>query len=346
MSDTRQQLMQAYQYIKEGNATKAENLLIEILQKNEDNADAWWLMANAVGAPDEQRESLEQVLRIRPGDEKASKMLEKINRLHPPKAAAVPVDDDPFADLGEVAAPKQNINLMANAKVIEDDPFGSNGGDDDDPFAELAPKPSAAKKPLRTFTDADVPAKRTATPEKKRTSPWLIAALIIGVVALIGCGACLFITAQGASIFGAAFNDVLLTITADPDAFATIVAVSGNNSSSGGSSFQGSTNARGNIESGQSLIANVDTFTDDSWTFTAEAGTRYEIQVNAREDGLDPQLYVYGVDNQLVVENDDIDGLSNTNSLASFTASSSGRHTIVISAFGSGGSYEVILRRN
>ena len=64
---TRQQLQQAYEFIRSGRKSEAEAILLPILKANEDDANAWWLLANAVTSPDDIREALQNVLRLRPG---------------------------------------------------------------------------------------------------------------------------------------------------------------------------------------------------------------------------------------------------------------------------------------
>ena len=62
------------------------------------------------------------------------------------------------------------------------------------------------------------------------------------------------------------------------------------------------------------------------------------------DDVLDPQVAIYDHDNQLVAENDDIDFMDNTNSRVMFTVSGTAPYTIIVSAFGSGGNYELRVR--
>ena len=103
--------------------------------------------------------------------------------------------------------------------------------------------------------------------------------------------------------------------------------------------------SRGPLMPNQTGRAEVDTFVDDSWIFNADAGAAYTVEVIATDSDLDPQLAVYGADSQLVGANDDIDGMDNLNSRLQFTASQNGIYTIIVSAFGQGGGYEVIVRR-
>lgn len=131
------QLQEAYQLIKSGQKATATRVLLNVLKADRDNADAWWLLANATSDPPKQRQALNQVLRIKPDHNAAQRMLEKVNvaasmqpsepKPAPPSAAspftAAPSDDDPFASPSTPpAAPRT-------------DPFAAPSASDDDPFA-------------------------------------------------------------------------------------------------------------------------------------------------------------------------------------------------------------------
>jgi hypothetical protein len=76
MSDqTRAQLQQAYQLIKSGQRQGAIEILQAVLRYDGNNADAWWLLANASTDPAEQQDALETVLRLRPTHEQAREKL-------------------------------------------------------------------------------------------------------------------------------------------------------------------------------------------------------------------------------------------------------------------------------
>lgn len=61
---TRRQLQQAYELIRAGQREQAGAILVTILKQDRNNADAWWLLANASNDPDKTRQALENVLRI------------------------------------------------------------------------------------------------------------------------------------------------------------------------------------------------------------------------------------------------------------------------------------------
>lgn len=74
-----QQLQQAYQLIHLGQRQQAMQILYDILRFDPDNADAWWLMANAATNVIDMRVALEQVLRLRPDHQPARQMLNSLN---------------------------------------------------------------------------------------------------------------------------------------------------------------------------------------------------------------------------------------------------------------------------
>ena len=147
------QLQEAYQLIKSGNKQEATRLLLGILRENRDNADAWWLLANATSDAEKQRQALGQVLRVKPDHNAAQRMLEKVNTaaaMRPstppppsPFAAPEPTRADPFAPPGSRPAtpaddpfddPFSAPVTSAGSRPVADDPFG-------DPFAAPADDP-------------------------------------------------------------------------------------------------------------------------------------------------------------------------------------------------------------
>lgn len=182
---TQQDLQRAYELIKAGKKAEAEALLLPILKADESNANAWWLLSNAVSGPGETREALEQVLRLRPGDAKAQKMLDDLNRRHP--ADEFPMQEE-FGDLG-----------AAGSSI-----WGS----------ELAEKPKRGRGELAVRKSSS-----------GGSNPLLIVLAVVGVLALIGCGLCFILPTLGISLFGqqiaetiltAIPEDFMLTITAMP----------------------------------------------------------------------------------------------------------------------------------
>src|SRR5687767_6630342 len=151
MSDqTRQQLNQAFEYIKAGNKAQARALLKPILDMDQSNHNAWWLMAMAADTPKEMQAALQNVVRIKPDHANAIDMLNKVNAQ---LGAAAPAptsgsSEDPFALPPNLAV--ESPRQMPAAQPPEpslDDLFGepasaprtSGVPDQDDFFAPLPP---------------------------------------------------------------------------------------------------------------------------------------------------------------------------------------------------------------
>lgn len=282
MGSTNQQLQQAYEAIKAGRRQEGINILLPVLKADSDNANAWWLMANALREPDDIREALENVLRLRPNHDKAQQMLDKLNARYPrkpkPPADAYDFDaDDPFAD------------------------------DEYDPYYQ--PRPRAASGYPVTVVKS----------QKSGSSTLLVVLAIVGAIALVACGACVLLPTLSVALFAQQFGD-------------------------SSSAALGDYINRGAVRRGQTVQGTVDTFDDDGWVFNADGGEQLTIEVTARDNKLDPQLYIYRPDGTLLAENDDIDLMDNTNSRVQVTLPTGGAYVIVVSAFGLGGPYDLTVR--
>ncbi len=379
MADVRAQLLQAYNWIKEGKKAEAEALLIRILGNDEKNADAWWLLANALTDPAEQSEALDQLLEIRPGDEKAQKMLARL-RLTPPSSPVPPrptpssasrTAASPPPPVSRPAAPPPPVSRPTDPfETVEDDsdPFADVKSSDNDPFAEVndsrrtrsddpfdddedpfavaavAPKKKPAPKPERPPSRWD----SKAEPEKKGNSLLIVLGIIAAVVIILG-----IICAYAVIQFQRGMQEMVTEVMSDPTLQAALTdptlqaafGAAGGLEGFADNRLPSGTTSRGSLFPNQSKSAVVDTFVDDSWIFDGDGGAAYTIEVVSTDSDLDPQLAIYGTDNQLIGANDDIDFMENRNSRVQFTASQDGIYTIIVSAFGQGGSYEVIVRR-
>ena len=98
---TRAQLQQVYQLIKNGDKEEAVSVLRRLLTVDPNNADAWWLMANAVSDPAEQRSAVEKVLLLRPDHAQAREKLQQL------KAASEFRFDDSSSAVGFMDAPEK-----------------------------------------------------------------------------------------------------------------------------------------------------------------------------------------------------------------------------------------------
>lgn len=181
----RDQLYQAYQLVKAGKKADAQVILVPILQEDENNADAWWLLANALDDPGDIREALETVLRLKPGYAAAEKKLAALN------AKFSPVEADPFADIGIE---------VDSASTRRTEPL-------DESFDVLDRKPINQAK--------------TRSKSNKGTNPLVIVLAVVGGLALCVCLACVGFFTIGPAIMGPAvediFGDITLTLEAGGD---------------------------------------------------------------------------------------------------------------------------------
>ncbi|MBO9309971.1 MAG: tetratricopeptide repeat protein [Chloroflexi bacterium] len=90
--ETREQLKQAYAYIQEERLDEAIAILRRVLRDNPDNADAWWLMANAVSEPADAAEALSNVLRLRPDYAEAREAYDQLIAEYPALAPEQPTE--------------------------------------------------------------------------------------------------------------------------------------------------------------------------------------------------------------------------------------------------------------
>jgi hypothetical protein len=170
------QLQEAYQLIRQGQQVEAVRLLVPLVRADPNDADAWWLMANAVSDPAQQRRALEQVLRLRPNDDKARKMLARLDA----------AQNDPFADPAAdpfASAPPTRSTPTAR-RMPADDPFG-------DPVGFSQPK-RGFDQPTSPYPPGQ--GQRVVVRERARRSGCVTCLGIFGVLALVLCGVCTFAT--------------------------------------------------------------------------------------------------------------------------------------------------------
>lgn len=85
MANTRQELGRAFELIKRDQLEEAVAIVKPITEVEPENADAWWLLANASSEPRDARRALVNVLKINPAYPKARGLLDKLNELYPPR---------------------------------------------------------------------------------------------------------------------------------------------------------------------------------------------------------------------------------------------------------------------
>ncbi len=273
-------LQQAYRLIREGNKQDAARLLVPIVRADPLNADAWWLLANAVENTQQQTRALRRVLSLRPNDPRATEMLERL---------------------------QANAAISANAGAPADD-----------------------------FPLGDV--------QERKSRPVSLLLVLIGVITIIGCAACIGVAALSQSAIQGVYGRVILTVTAVANFNQPFSNVPTQVAPTAIPTLPPDLVKRGSISAGQTVSNTVATFTDDGWTFTATANEHITIELDAVDPKLDPQLYLYGPNGVLVAQNDDIDGANNRNSRLNLTLTTAGIYTIRVGKFADGGQYRLSLQ--
>ncbi|GIK63453.1 MAG: hypothetical protein BroJett018_12470 [Chloroflexota bacterium] len=183
MADNLQkQLERIYALIQREQTDEAMQLLRPLLDEHGDNADVWWLMANAVDDPRQARRALINVLKINPRHGRARSLLDKLNESFPPRddelmlMMELPEAEDRFA-VPTVESDEGEINF--------DDPFAEGAedsisfDDDEDPFAELLEEGGKKGKKGK---------KARVAGEKRRRSPLRTLLLLLVIVLLAAVG--------------------------------------------------------------------------------------------------------------------------------------------------------------
>jgi hypothetical protein len=214
---TSQQLQQAFQLIKAGNKTEAARILVPIVRSEPNNADAWWLLSNAVTNVEQQRRALEKVLSLRPDDDRARRKLAQVTGGPPPESVAPTV----MLPKSDMLAPRQDP-FAPGSGYASDDPFAgipASGGYSQDPFTPVAAPPPARRPGQPPMAS---PAMMAEPPKKRRGCNCCLVVLVILLLLALACvAAVLFAGSQVANLLGAnTINDIpsviLGTSTARP----------------------------------------------------------------------------------------------------------------------------------
>jgi hypothetical protein len=161
--ENRQVLQDAYGLIRAGNKQEATRLLINVLKADRNNADAWWLLANATNDSDKKRQALEQVLRINPAHGAARRALDTLNPTvspaHPPVYTPPPVTPPPAAP--PASPPPRQASPPPQPAFSSSDPFS-----DEDPFGDSfsPPRPGSASAPADDPFNAYAPPSSRSAP--------------------------------------------------------------------------------------------------------------------------------------------------------------------------------------
>ena len=79
MATSTKQVQQVRDLIKVGKKNQAVSRLAVLIERDHDNPELWWLLANATNDTAQARQALEELLGIRPNDERARRMLDRLD---------------------------------------------------------------------------------------------------------------------------------------------------------------------------------------------------------------------------------------------------------------------------
>jgi hypothetical protein len=280
---TRAQLQQVYQLIKNGETDEAVSILRPLLTVDPNNADGWWLMANAVSDPAEQRSALEKVVMLRPDHAQAREKLQQLKSV-------------------------SEFNFNDSSSAVG--------------FGDSLQK---AKRDQPIYVEPVQPA-------KKGNNPVLVILAVIGVVALVICGACFVITTQGVNMMGQMLSTVVNSTFMPgsfPDKLSTISSLH--------------SNSRINI--GDTVTGQLSTIAvAEGYTFSGETGQNITITVSTGDKNFLPEVGLYDPSGKLVDSNSIFSANGSQNATVTARLPSSGTYTIVVRGFLSKGKFTLTVQ--
>ncbi|MCL4876268.1 MAG: matrixin family metalloprotease [Anaerolineae bacterium] len=108
--DSKENIRKAYDLIKAGNKPSAVEILRPICKSEPANADAWWLLANALSEPRQIQMALQQLLQINPFHEQAQRKLERLIAEHGTQQLPPPLPAS--ATIGRKQPPPRALLLL------------------------------------------------------------------------------------------------------------------------------------------------------------------------------------------------------------------------------------------
>ena len=239
-------LQQGIAAAKAGRRAEARALLLQVIQADERNEQAWLWLAGVVDDPQDMRTCLENVLDLNPGNTRARQGLEWVNARYGPPAEPAPAGAARTEQVGESQLPAQHQQPTNNqpssmpATRLADEQLnaapasaqGARPAQPPQPQPAASPQPSPAAAPAYPCPYCGAPTMlsqqrctqcrnslmvRTAPPEKRSTALTVLAVLwgisagfmfLGAVLALVG--ALLAFQASRAVLAGAPFPIELL----------------------------------------------------------------------------------------------------------------------------------------
>lgn len=356
------QLAEAQRLIDNGLKDEAVKILAPILRSDPRNAEAWWLLANAMREPDRTRYALEQVLRYRPDDERARGMLSRFGQQ---AASSSPIEGIPASD---------SFSRSAQSSFREDDDyddlFGGHGGASVSAGGGFNPYANFGTGEKAKYGYDNPPIYVPGLPQNQRRSgcanPCLVIFSVIGLVTLIACaGLFLFAVTAAPQMINTivdSIEDIEPTFAAElrtavasgtftfsesfTEAFSSSSSISGTSLTANGSSIPSQLNRLGAIEIGGSATSVLQAGTNDTYTFQGRAGQRVRFSVTALDpSSFDTTLRLYSPEGVQLEYNDD--GGRDLNPQLDFTIPENGTYRVIVATYrssGRGGEYVLEAR--
>lgn len=305
---TGHQLSQAYQYLQHGKREYAANLLTVLLATEPENADAWWLLAQAAGDARTAYRALVRYLELRPYDKRAQDTLQRmLMRLA----------------LANQRTATQQLYAAQRSGLY--------------PAAGAPPQLEDSRPVLRRRARN----RRIAQPRQNDDSNMMRWALGLAVIfGMVGCAILGLVMLNGVAV---GMRSVEAAVS-EFNPSLPIVRIEMSNSQPYHPEL-GNVNALGSISYYQFRSGMLAELTDQhAYTFTGKTGDFVLIEVSAVNGAqLDPAVAVYGPDRKLVEGNTDI-SVIDRNARLSFSLPVDGEYTIVVSSQAGTGAYQVTLR--
>lgn len=153
MANVRKDLEKAFELINKDRLDEALSILRPITQADPDNADAWWLTANAASEPRDARQALVNLLKLNPKYPKARQLLDQLNEMYPPRDDELLMmmdieDSEPDLPSGPLEAVSFDLDdddeeMVGGYKSSNIDDLFTMSDEDEDDDAGLFETPSA-----------------------------------------------------------------------------------------------------------------------------------------------------------------------------------------------------------
>ncbi len=365
MADSmRQQLQQAYQYIKDKKFFEARAILLPLVQQDRENVDAWWMLANAQTDPTASRDALQIVLKLKPDHANAKAMLDRINEKFPPAPPAPAPESDPFADLTDpfsdtAAAPVSPSNPYAPPPGMMVGSSGSSSASSDAPASLddlLADMGTSAKGTTSPGKATDVRSGSSSYPnfgtpsvgapmprytEKPKRGNNRVLYILLGVFGTLVCGCLACIAVTGASIGSVVNNPTFQAAIGTVGSFMQLP-----------DQLPGTAQSNGFISAGKSVSGSIKSNGYNTYSYNATEGEKITITVSPHSGSDSGILFgLYDKNRKKIAGTGFLDAITTQSAAKTpnpdlfrrldYTFTSGGTYTILISGIGTRTDYDL-----